>query len=684
MRRGGYILLALVLLLSLQAKAQIENVPQLRQRTPIDLSSTSNNNTGSRSNIASPFGNDTSRRDSTAVEGLVFNSEVPDSVLRSRVFSFFYNPTRVWIDQVWSPLLDPTGAQFNDPLDALNGNYYLSKGVVGHQHVSLFPTLANGLALQMQPNGYEGYYMTPTNIRLYQTLTPYTVLSYNSSLNKDYGVRVSHTQNIMPGWNIALNYRLFSPEGIYTSSGAVNNYFNATTNYFSPDSRLQAVAGIIWHKFRISENGGLAYDSIFTERTQTNRAGIPVNLNGTTQQRDLAAFGKLTYSLERQSDTYRHRDSVAVRHINDSISITDTLDIVDTIPLHKPHILNLGVVGLEVNYDRRKRVFTDSTLWRENSLSLYWTNDAYADHRWRNPLKLTLGITPRLVTAVIEGDTLRLSSLFDPFARAEVALFRGSLTVEGNLQSSFGYEPSPDSRLAATFYYPLDSARRSFLSLSAVTQRQAPDVRLLHDAMLTQDRQLNTLAVERYRFQLNLRDILDIDLRTNHLNHNTWYDIDNGIVEGSNPLWLTQAAVTLRLKAGPMHLDVQQLLQHSTDSVQMPVPLWASKNSFYADFRLFRRLLRVQIGVDVRYHTPYFAPHYDPATGLFLHQRDVLIGGYLWGDAFLNLQVKRASIYVKGGHINALWEDKPEYFLLPHYPGQRFGLFWGITWHFFD
>ncbi len=42
---------------------------------------------------------------------------------------------------------------------------------------------------------------------------------------------------------------------------------------------MQAVAGIIWHKFRIQENGGLSNDDIFIYNQQTNRAGIPVVLN---------------------------------------------------------------------------------------------------------------------------------------------------------------------------------------------------------------------------------------------------------------------------------------------------------------------------------------------------------------------------------------------------------------------
>jgi hypothetical protein len=113
------------------------------------------------------------------------------------------------------------------------------------------------------------------------------------------------------------------------------------------------------------------------------------------------------------------------------------------------------------------------------------------------------------------------------------------------------------------------------------------------------------------------------------------------------------------------------------------VPVWASKNSIYADFTLFRRALRMQVGVDIRYYTAFAPDGYDPATGI-LFQQDTETGDYLWGDAFINLQVKRASIYVKAGHINALWESAPRYFLLPHYPGNRFGLFWGMTWNFFD
>lgn len=626
------------------------------------------------------------QNDTSATKGLVYNKEVPDSVLRQKVFLFHHRTARIWIDEVWNPTLDPTGAQFNDPLDALNGNYYLGKGSLGHPHIGLFPTPADGLRRRLQPDLYAGYAYTMGNIDFYQTLTPFSVLSYGGSLAKDHSLLISHTQNIMPGWNAAFNYRLFNPEGVYTSSGALNNYLSATTNYFSYDSRLQASAALIWQAFNIDENGGLQNDDIFIHQLQSNRAGIPVVMsNRGTLQRNLAAMGSVSYSFERQSDAYRHRDSLLLVQVNDSTTRLDTIDLVDTIPLGHPHVLNPGVVGLELNYDRQKRVFTDSTLWREQTATLFWTNDAYAAHRWHNPLKVTVGLQPRYLRAVILGDTLRSYSWLNPFVHAEVALWKATLGLEGEQNENPWSNNGRDRRLEASLTMPFDSAGHTLLSIDAVLQDKAPDLLLVYDHRNQHADQLpDNIVTQRYSLHFTHRETINFNASASHLSHNTWYDTALTLHEGASDLWLLQASLLLRLTVGPIHLDMQQLLQHSTDTEQLPVPLWATKNSLYADFPLFHGTLRAQTGIDLRYHTAYHAPCYDPSTGLFLQQDAITVGNYLWGDIFINLQVKRASIYLKAGHINALWENPATYFLLPHYPGQKFGLQWGLTWCFFD
>lgn len=628
---------------------------------------------------------DTARNEGPQVRGLEYHKEEPDSVKRGKVYYFFYTPAQTKINVLHHPLLSPTGAQFNDPIDALDGNYYLGMGVIGHPHLALYPTPFAPLSQSLIGEPFPAYAKRLGNVRFFQTRTPYSQLAYHSSLNKDYIVRASHTQNIIPGWNISFDYTLMRPDGVYTSTYAKDHLLDATTNYFSRDARLQAKAAVVWNSMRNDENGGLTDDGYFTGNYSTNYAGMPVNIyNLQSRHNDLALMGGVSYSLVPQFEQYRQRDSIAVSIGPDSTVAYDTIEITDTIPFRKPHTLNAGTFGIEFTYDRRKRVAVDSTMWREYCARLFWTNDVYPDHRWRNPLKITLGIQPRYVFADIVGDTLGYRSWLDPFARVEIALGRGNLTAEGEMRKALVNTNRQDSRLAATFYYPFDSARNTFIEAKAAFASRTPELRLVHMAQRTAGNVLKAVNTATFGAHFRHKDIVDFSVQATHYDHNTWFDTSLLAIEGTEPLWLYQTALTTHLHWGWMHLDMQHLLQHSTDTAQMPVPMFATKNSLYADVTLFHGALRAQFGVDIRYHTMFYSPNYDPYTGLFYHQHTARVGGYLWGDIFLNLQLKRATIYVKAGHLNALWEEERKYFLLPHYPGQGFGLFYGLTWKFFD
>ena len=676
--------LVVMCLTSLSATAQVR-----RQTTGnATAAGTSLANSGSTANAtgaANPFATgDSTFRDTNTVRGLVYHKETPDSVLQRQVFMFAYNPLTVKIDQVWHPVLSPTGIQFADRLDAFNGNYYLGKGSLGQPHYSIFPTLTTGIGERLQPDPNSGYSKRRDNIRLYQTMTPYTTLGYHSSLDKDYQVHVSHTQNVRPGWNVAFDYDLLCPEGVYTSSGVKNNYLVATTNYFSSDSRLQAAGGVIWQSFNIDENGGIYDDSYFTRQLQSNRAGVPVNLyNSGTRHHETAAFAKASYNMVQQQPRYRTRDSLCVRTVGDTLSVVDTLRLTDTIAAPHPKILNAGIICAELYYERSKRVFVDSTLWLERTSTLFWTNDAYPDYRWRNPLKMTLGILTRYARATIDGRTpTTIHSYLNPFASVDMALGRHRLGATTMTSLASG-----DYHISGHYTLPLTAT--TFVRIEAAAQSQRPDVRMCDDAVAAQNTAspsatLHNIVSQRYEVQLVAGSWLELTSRANHMDHNTWYDTALVVHEGATDLWLLQAALTARLHAGWLHVDMQQFLQHTTDAQQMPVPLWASKNSVYGQWQPFGKAMTLQVGIDMRYHTSFFAPTYDYRTGLFCHQDETEVGDYIWGDVFIDIQVKRASIYLKAGHVNALWETSPNYFVLPHYPGRKFGLYWGINWKFFD
>lgn len=648
---------------------------------------------------------DSTFTDTSATKGLEYHEEIPDTVLRMKVFFFHHHPHSVKINEVWNPTLDPTGVHHNDAAEGWENNYYLGKGIIGHAHKELYFTMADKLSYSLQEEEFSAYVKRPGNIRFYQVLTPYTMLSYNSSLKKDYLLHLLHTQNIIPGWNVAFDYRLINPEGVLAGSEAKNHYLDVTTNYFSVDSRLQAQAGFVWQSFATGENGGLQDDSYFTDNTMSNFAGLPVNLSGSgSNHLRHNLFGRASYNFERQVPRTRERDSLSIHYdtvrADSVVRVVDTLVVVDTIQVGTPYMLNAGVLGVEAYYSRWARTayltgYADSARWSEMSATLFWTNDAYPDFRWKNPLKLTLGITPRRIEAVVRTDTaarhdtLVATAAVNPFAKMDLQLWRATLTARGEMDNTLGELSKkikePDWLGELLLAVPFDSAGASGLSLAGMLQQRRPDVRMLY----LSDYTLAPIRSERYMLRLfhsREKGVIrqaELTLSASHMDHTVQYDTSLSLLVSNREVWLSQATLSLHLALGWLHLETQQYLQHSTDPSQVSLPTWACKNSLYADLSLFSNALRMQIGVDVRYYSLFAPDGYDPATGVFYSQ-DVKTGDYLWGDIFLNLQVKRASIYLKGGHLNALWESQPRYFLLPHYPGQQFGLFWGLTWHFFD
>ena len=95
-------------------------------------------------------------------------------------------------------------------------------------------------------------------------------------------------------------------------------------------------------------------------------------------------------------------------------------------------------------------------------------------------------------------------------------------------------------------------------------------------------------------------------------------------------------------------------------------------------------MLRMQIGVDGRFNTKYYAPSYNPALAAFYNQRDWELGNYPYLDAFITAKWKRMRIFLKYQHANFGLFGNSEYFTVAGYP-QNPGMFkMGLSWSFYD
>lgn len=686
----------------------------------LDRNRVGNNNTSIPPNSASSQDSTKNEGDEEGMNGIEYVEEPPDSVLQSSVFIFHRDPIRVKIMEVHNPTISPTGAQFHDMLDALNGDYYLSVSELGHQHYSIFPSFSATPGLIYRNNMFPGFYKTPENINFYQALTPYEVLSYNSSLNEDYQVHFTHTQNINEHWNYAIDYHLFNPKGSFTNSSATNNLLDINTNYYSHDARYQLSAGVIWQRMVIGENGGLSNPDIYFNKPNAKPNGLPMLFTDRfSTSRDMTVFVKQSYNTVRQFEWYRpikekfidtvvntlrnatydtsQFDSIITYDTIYTYNIIDSIVGYDTIQPHKAHTYNTGVFALDLQWDRQRYRCVDSTDYNQLSANIFWTNDAYMDHKWRNPVKLYGGIRPqvswlKLNEAEYSAPEIHQVALY-PFGRLEISPWKAS---ELNVYA----EAAPDLseyNLDATLVFPFrDSIGNSKqnITLRGVAKAYSPELIYTAECMRINHPvadPLMAVGVRKLEANYHREDHLDVFFSANHISHNTWFTEVESLAgtksyaptQSQQSALLLQARLNLYLHLGWFHYDMQQMVQYSTDQDQVRVPLFASKNSVYADFYLFKNALRAQIGIDARYHTEFYADAYDPTLGIFYRQDATLIGNYLWADAFVNLQIKRATIYAKAGHVNAMLEQRHS-LIIPNYPSKQFGLFFGLTWKFFD
>ena len=133
---------------------------------------------------------------------------------------------------------------------------------------------------------------------------------------------------------------------------------------------------------------------------------------------------------------------------------------------------------------------------------------------------------------------------------------------------------------------------------------------------------------------------------------------------------------------GKFGLENNVVYQVSSQPGILPLPdLTLYHNLYYDD--LWFKVLSMQIGVNVRYHTAYYAPAYMPATGQFYTQTKTLIGNYPVVNAYLNFHLKRTRFFLEYYHINQMFM-KGSYYSMPNYPIDPAIMKMGVSWNFYD
>jgi len=119
----------------------------------------------------------------------------------------------------------------------------------------------------------------------------------------------------------------------------------------------------------------------------------------------------------------------------------------------------------------------------------------------------------------------------------------------------------------------------------------------------------------------------------------------------------------------------------SNDAV-LHLPVFSVYSSIYYSHYLFK-VMKLQFGAEVFYHTRFKSNSYQPATTQFYLQNDQITGGYPMVNLFVNAKLKRTSAFAELYHANSMFR-MGEFFSSPHYPLDQMAFRFGFYWTFYD
>lgn len=572
-------------------------------------------------------------------------------------------------------------------LNALIGNNGLA-------YKSLVFSLPEYSGFKYTPFDYLQYKWVNRNINYYHTTGPYTRLFYLMGPGKEQIFNVTHSQNILGGLTLGLDMKLINSIGKYQRQKSDDVSFAGTVQYVSKNERYIALGNYHNSRFTWRENGGISNESLFRNNEETDRNRIPIflsNAENTIKESGLQI--RQLYYFARKSGTNKVADSLQ----------SDTIGPKKLHRYYDPTRSNF--FRYTFTYSRSQDKYTDasplSNFYNEILLDSAKTFDSIYYHEISNDVSIEGGVGKAkgsakaiLLRIGIEHSTAlhRKDSAFKktftyitPYAYLSANAF-GLTKVEGKIWTTEGTPFNGDKGIEGIVSFPgYDNTERwGNLKVSATLSIEQPFYFYQH------------YHSNHFQWENSFGQQTAVTLKSwydhkyfkagfNAYNISDYVYLDNTAhpAENNGSVSITQIWAYTDIKWIYFRSQIYGVLQTSSDQDIVSVPSFAGRMSLYFAKHLFKRALDFQAGFSAMYNTSYYAEAYMPAIRAFYTQQSFKTGNYPYIDAFINIRVKRAKMFLLVEHANSGLLNY-DYFMVPKYPMSDRSIKFGIAWAFYD
>ena len=558
---------------------------------------------------------------------------------------------------------------------------------------------------------YESWTYTPSTIPMFNTKTPYTELAYygnllNSETTSNDDIRIFTTQNILPALNIALEYKTYGGAGILKNQKARNKTGYATANWLG--KKYLAHGGIIWNSVNRAENGGVRNITDVRDTILQDIREVDVLLTSATNK-----YTKRTVFFDQSVrlplsfiEDFKHRgDTNYVR--KDTLNKDLTSVFLGTSSewtvynkLYSDAVNSSDAAG-KAFYNNKfyinpsksadslhtmrldNRVFIRFQPWHENAVVSKvegGVGDRYQSHHNLRPGSYLYKPTPEKWNSVYTyaGAEGRLSRFFEWDALGELNFAghdAGDFFIRGNAKLSvFPFRRDSLSPISLTARFETSLKEPDFYEQHLYANHYMWD----NDFSKTSTTKIQgSLDFPKWKIYTSAGYAL--------LANNIYYDSLGVIRQNPEMMSVLTAALRKDFHLGILRLENSALFQLSSKEDVLPLPKLAVNLRWYLQFPVVSEdVLQLQIGVDARYNTKWYAPGFNPVTGTFYNQTEQDYGETPYFDAFMNMQWKQACIFLKMENVGEGWPTKKHDYFSAHryiHPPRIFKF--GITWPFY-
>jgi hypothetical protein len=555
------------------------------------------------------------------------------------------------------------------------------------------PATAPGLSLGYHI--YDMYRLHLDSLAFYNTTRPYSSFSFMLGSKSEQHVEILHTQNITPGWNFAAKVRYITSQGFYLRQKANGISGSFSTNYQSKNQRYYMAAGFIYNRNKQEENGGILADSFLTSSDYADRERIPVKLPPVTIGSTTAAVTNILrqYDFYLQNnysfgntDTLYTKDSTGITY-----QFTPRFRIKHQLQLHSERHIYRDM-GSDAVADSIRYQFIDTFRLRSSD-SIYGVQDwFYVDNKFslngflgkkKELVQIEAGIANRVdqFSTSYVSDRDRLSSvsnyIFGEIKKEAFApkqwsylvsgafFFTGDATGNFDVNGTAGKDLGKWGMLSAGFRQTLSNAPYAYNTFRTNFYERSYTFGKTSTTKIW-----GAVSIDELKLQLGIRNYLI----TNYL----YYNENIVPVQEKDPFSILQIYGRKEFRFRVFSLDNEVVWQQPTGNAPVHLPAVLLRHKLAVESYMFKKALKVALGVEIRYHTPYYSDGYTPYFNQFYYQSTYKLSNAPECSAFFNFKIRNFRAFVLGDQLQQFFTTN--IMNAPGYPAQNALFRFGFNW----